>query len=328
MRSDIILTTGNGFDGYRIKHYLGIISKEIVFRSGFVKTLDATVTDIVGSFSFKDIELSGSTELIANAKSYLIAKFEEEVRKRGGNAALGIDFESSFGTGLARVAMSGTPVIIEEVVENKGLYGFATDGNNPIKFLSSNMINPFIPFILEYNIIPGGIKTSLHIRKMAAGIIGDIQADLTFTNRFNDCCTVKNCCFLNLKEGKRNESSISWYYIDLPENIYCCLKSCVIHVKKYIYNGDLVEVSETKQINFDEIEETSSVDDRIILDRLEQFDNTRQMLEYVKSIEFSLPEKLFNTLVETLQARWDIERMYGPNKKSTLAALEEKLNKE
>ena len=328
MSTEIILTTGNSFEGYRIKRYLGIISKEIVFRSGFVKTLDAAVTDIVGSFSFKDIEFSGSTELIANAKSYLMGKFEEEVRKRRGNAALGIDFETSFGIGLARVAMSGTPVIIEEVAETKDLYGSAIEGSNSIKFLSSNMVDPFVPLMLEYDITSGGIKVSLHIRKRATGTIGDIQADLVFTNRFNDCCTVKNCCFLNFKERKRNESSSSWYFIDLPENIYCCLKSCAIQVRKYIINSELVEVSETQQISFDEIAEASSVDARSILDRLEQFDSTRQMLEYVKSVEFSLPENLFNTLVETLQARWDIERMYGSNKKSTLAALEEKLNKE
>ena len=52
------------------------------------------------------------------------------------------------------------------------------------------------------------------------------------------------------------------------------------------------------------------------------------MLEHIKSIELSLPEDLLRTVAETFQARWDLERMNGADKKITFAVLERKLKGE
>ena len=105
MDHTILMTTGIGFEGYRVVQYLGVISKEVIFRNGVFKTLDAAFTNITDRMTFKVTELTGSTELIANGKRYLMQKFEDDVRRKGANAALGIDFESSFGADFIRVAM-------------------------------------------------------------------------------------------------------------------------------------------------------------------------------------------------------------------------------
>ena len=328
MHTKLMLTTGIGFEGYRVTHYLGIISKEVVFRNGVGRTLDAAITNIADRLTFKDTELTGSTELIANAKSYLLERFEEEIRKKGANAALGIDFESSFGVDFVRVAMSGTPVIIEEIVEHDALHDSDEEGTARIGFVTSNVVDPFFPVMLEYNSVSRGIMASLRIRSVGIGTVSDIQADLTFTNRFDDTFSVKDYCFLDFEEDRRNESVSSWYTIELPESIYRCLKSCVILVKKYVVNGQLTEVSATEQVDLKDIAEVPSLDGLSILNSLEQYDNAHEMLEYIKSIESSLPEDLFCTLTETLQVWWDLERMYGADKKSTLAALERKLKGE
>ncbi len=84
----MLMTTTNSFEGYHIDKYLGIISKDIIFRSGLGKTFSAALTNIVASFSLRDVELSGSSELIANAKDYLIHQLEQLAKSKGANAII------------------------------------------------------------------------------------------------------------------------------------------------------------------------------------------------------------------------------------------------
>ena len=67
MYTKLMLTTGIGFEGHRVAHYLDIVSKEVMFRNGAGRTLDAAITNFADSLIFKDAELTGSTELIASS---------------------------------------------------------------------------------------------------------------------------------------------------------------------------------------------------------------------------------------------------------------------
>ena len=59
--------------------------------------------------------MSGSTELIANARAYVMEKFKTKAIALGANAILGMDFESSIGGDIVRVAIFGTAVCIEKI---------------------------------------------------------------------------------------------------------------------------------------------------------------------------------------------------------------------
>ncbi|MBR3392667.1 MAG: heavy metal-binding domain-containing protein [Firmicutes bacterium] len=110
--ADMMLTTGNSFDGYTVEKYIDVISEEVVFKNSLGKQLGAGIDDLINSLSFKERELTGTSELIANARKYAMEKFKRTAAEVGANAVLGIDLESSVGSDIVRVAIFGTAVIV------------------------------------------------------------------------------------------------------------------------------------------------------------------------------------------------------------------------
>lgn len=113
--ANLMLTTGTNFDGYIVKDYIDILCEEVVFKNSFWKRLDATFEDLGNAFTFKDTELSGANKLISNAREYVVEKFKQKAAQLGANAVLGVEFESSFGSDIVRVSVSGTAVRIEKI---------------------------------------------------------------------------------------------------------------------------------------------------------------------------------------------------------------------
>ena len=62
-----------------------------------------------------------------------------------------------------------------------------------------------------------------------------------------------------------------------------------------------------------------------LLQTLEQFENSYEMLTYIQENQSFFSEDLFHLLREKLEMRWDMERMYGVNKKSSLSVIEKML---
>ena len=69
---------------------------------------------LASSFDFRAKELTKVSELFEESKAYCLQKFKETVYELGGNAAIGIDFETSMGGDVAKVSVSGTVVVIEK----------------------------------------------------------------------------------------------------------------------------------------------------------------------------------------------------------------------
>lgn len=333
MNFGILMTTGVSFEGYRITSYCGVISKEVVFRNGVGRSLDAAITNFGDRLTFKDTELSGSTALIENAKSYLRAKFEDEVRKKGANAVLGIDFESSFGTDFVRAAMSGTAVIVEEDPSQAATYNAETETEDEIKprigVLRSNVISPFFPLKLLYSQMSKGIMAALCVQPDDGGKVGDIKADVIFMDRFKDTYKAENCCFLDFTKASGKTYISSLTQIDVPSHMCRCLESCNIIIKKYFYNAELVEERDLNLKEIPVIQDIISISNRAsLLAELQMKENANEMLKYVESIQDILPEKTYSLVIKTLKTRWDMERMYGTNKKSTISVLERILSPE
>ena len=114
----IILTTSSHFDGYRVTKYIDIICEEVVFKNSFINRLSAGFEDLGNRLTFSETELSGSSDLIARARIYVKDKFIHKLVSIGANAALGIDFESSIGSEIVRVAIFGPAVHIEKISQD------------------------------------------------------------------------------------------------------------------------------------------------------------------------------------------------------------------
>lgn len=108
----IILTTTNELRGYEIEEYIDVISKEMIMGIGIGTDLKK-FKDVFASFTGSEYRAYG--ERLEEIKYKLKDKIKEEAIKLGGNAVIGMDFESSaFSNSAMRVSASGTVVKIKK----------------------------------------------------------------------------------------------------------------------------------------------------------------------------------------------------------------------
>ncbi len=111
----MLLSTTNTLEGYEICGYCGIVFGEVVVKHGFMKQLNAGMNDLSDMISIGDKELSGSAELVESARKIAINKLIENAKRRGANAIIGIDSETSLGGGLNHITLMGTAVRISKI---------------------------------------------------------------------------------------------------------------------------------------------------------------------------------------------------------------------
>ena len=117
-KEEMILSTCPSVEGYRIIKQLGLVFGECAYKTGFFKSLSASLDNIGDILSSGDKELSGTARILNSARDYSMNKMIEAAMQRGANAVIGIDSESSIGGDIMHVTIYGTAVVIEKV-ENK-----------------------------------------------------------------------------------------------------------------------------------------------------------------------------------------------------------------
>lgn len=113
-RSDIKLTTCNSIDGYKATKQFGLVFGETVFKTGFFKSLGASMTNIAQTIKWGDQELTGTGEIMDNARDYAINKMIDRAIQKGANAIIGIDTESTLSAEFVHITIYGTAVFIEK----------------------------------------------------------------------------------------------------------------------------------------------------------------------------------------------------------------------
>jgi uncharacterized protein YbjQ (UPF0145 family) len=107
---NIILTTTPSLEGKKITRYYGIVSGEAIIGANIFRDIFAGIRDIVGG-------RSGSyEEVLREAKQNAMFEMEENARKMGANAVVGVDldYETIGSNGsMLMVTASGTAVFIE-----------------------------------------------------------------------------------------------------------------------------------------------------------------------------------------------------------------------
>jgi uncharacterized protein YbjQ (UPF0145 family) len=115
LRKELVLTSCPSVEGFRIKKQCGLVFGEVAFKTGFFKSLGATIDNFVDILSSGDKELSGTARLLSNARDYAITKLMDEAIDRDANAIVGIDAESSVGLDIIHITIYGTAVEIEKI---------------------------------------------------------------------------------------------------------------------------------------------------------------------------------------------------------------------
>ena len=312
----MLLTTGTNFEGYRVKEYLKVLTKEVIFKNGLGKSFSAAVTNLIDSFTFSDYELTGSTELINNAKQHIFNQFIKEAEDKGANAILGIDFETSFGDSLFRLSISGTAVIVEKEVQTAPEH--VPPLSIPVTMTNSN--DAFRPVSVQLYPAKPTQAVSLVLSQPTASNISAVEANLFFKNLFEDEVAVHQVCFMNLQQSGMRQYTSATFPVDLPEHILSCVKECSIQVLKYIENGQVVSVPSTEMEPIEDVfpSAASAYDADAILRDLSQFKGSHEMINYLNASDMDQSSDFFQMLLQVLKKRFQFERFYGSNQETTL----------
>lgn len=107
---NLVLTTTPSVEGRKISRYYGIVSGEAIIGANIFRDIFAGIRDIVGGRS------ASYEEVLREAKQNAIDEMEENARRLGANAVVGIDldYETLGSNGsMLMVTCSGTAVLLE-----------------------------------------------------------------------------------------------------------------------------------------------------------------------------------------------------------------------
>ena len=107
---NMLTTTTSHIEGMHIAKYYGIVSGETIIGANFMRDLFANVRDFIGG-------RSGSyEEVLRQAKATALREMEDEARRLGANAVIGVDldYETVGSNGrMLMVTASGTAVLVD-----------------------------------------------------------------------------------------------------------------------------------------------------------------------------------------------------------------------
>jgi uncharacterized protein YbjQ (UPF0145 family) len=107
---NLILTTTPSLEGKKITQYYGIVTGEAIIGANLIRDILAGIRDIVGGRSVS------YEEVLREAKNNALNEMEENARRLGANAVVGVDLDyETVGTNgsMLMVTASGTAVLTE-----------------------------------------------------------------------------------------------------------------------------------------------------------------------------------------------------------------------
>lgn len=106
----MLVTTTSIIEGARITRYFGIVSGETIIGANVFRDFFASIRDVVGG-------RSGSyEEVLREAKDIALREMQEQARRLGANAVIGVDldYETVGSSGsMLMVTACGTAVTVE-----------------------------------------------------------------------------------------------------------------------------------------------------------------------------------------------------------------------
>lgn len=107
--NEMIITTTSTLEGHQIKEYRGIVTGEAIMGANIVRDFFANITDVIGGRS------GAYEEKLAEARTIALREMEDNARRLGANAIVGVDldYETVGQSGsMLMVTASGTAVLI------------------------------------------------------------------------------------------------------------------------------------------------------------------------------------------------------------------------
>ncbi len=106
----MITTTTHTIEGRHIRQYIGLVTGEAIMGANIFRDFMAGITDLVGGRS------DAYESKLADARETAIQEMQEEARRKGADAVVGIDIDYQVlgaNNGMLMVTATGTAVKIE-----------------------------------------------------------------------------------------------------------------------------------------------------------------------------------------------------------------------
>ena len=103
----MLMTSTSSLDGRPVRQYLGVVNGEAIIGANLFKDMFASIRNVVGG-------RAGSYErTLADARRIAMGEMQEEAKKLGANAVIGVDVDYEVlgsDNGMLMVCVSGTAV--------------------------------------------------------------------------------------------------------------------------------------------------------------------------------------------------------------------------
>ncbi|MCR5543195.1 MAG: heavy metal-binding domain-containing protein [Eubacterium sp.] len=181
MSDNMLVTTGNGIDGYSITEYLGFISSQAILGSNFISGIASNMTDV----SRKD------TAKLEQCREDAVDKLKKEAEKKGANAIIGMAITyAPFEAGSFGIIVSGTAVKVVKHVS-------ATDAVHKELYVT-NYYTRLVPRPVK--VVLDGDSQSINVKLLCYNYnhedIMAVRTDVEFTNLYDERLVVKNVDFV------------------------------------------------------------------------------------------------------------------------------------
>ncbi len=321
MKKGILMTTGTNFEGFVVDQYLDVISEEIIFKNSFMKKFLGSIGDIISSYNILDCEMMGATKLIANGKKYARERFEKKVEEMGGNAALGVRFESTFGTEVIRIAISGTAVQISPDIIK------LTEKRFKIQVSKINTKEIRVPS-LDFYSVENHKTLSLCLYDTNETDITGVKCDVILCTDFKDFYVLKDQLFTNFTESVGNYKNSELLPCVIPDEIAKSIHHAGIVVKKYIIGKEVHEIKNAEIESYEEfmtgMNSALKKEDLLqLVAEAELKSSTKEIYDYLVICKAEGLNIFTDEFMARMEKQIEIERLYGNITESTIRILKD-----
>jgi uncharacterized protein YbjQ (UPF0145 family) len=311
-KKELKITSGYNFENYVITDYLGFCTGECVLGTGFLSSLEAGISDLLGANS------SSYEGKLGSAKQSAVNELCNNAKHLGANAIIGIDVDyTTFSSDIIGVIANGTAVRIEPLkTQIPSSLQVDVDNYNPdLSFRASTL------YISSSN---GEQAFSIILSGDPQGAVTAVSADIRLTTVFEDTFNFQNIGFVGFKEISNDASRMSSPApCRIPTEIIPLVKSSQVIIRKYIADGKIINVDDNNL-------PWAQKRERDILEAASQGLNVEKYLANISSLS-SAAEIMKHTqevhekyncmhpeLLKIVQSQANLERMYGNLKDSCI----------
>ena len=197
----MLMTSGYNFEGYTITEYLGVYSGECALGTGFLSSLGAGISDILGTNS------KMYSNKLREAKDFAMKQLQDQVISAGGNAIIGLDIDYvSFSSDIMGVVATGTAVKLNSIT--------LPLEDSSMQKCTISRVNSGLPFKVSamYSEVLSNDNSSAELELFYNGdcSVTALMADICFTDIFQREITVNDIVFSGFHNAKRK------YFISAP----------------------------------------------------------------------------------------------------------------